>query len=81
MKWIVDTCDQTWEGEAEDAFSACVEAVKSTAFQSIGQLMQARPEGVSEDDDNNVFYCSGERVCEASGLLKRSGGEQGGEQK
>ena len=76
MKWIVDTADQTWEGEADDAFGACIAAVKSERFNSIGTLMQARPEGVDEDDDDNVFYCSGVKVCEAAGMLY-TGDEEG----
>lgn len=67
--WIVTTAGQQWEGAAEDHFDACVQAIKSLKFDTIGVLMSARPVGTPDDSDDGVMYCSGERACEAAGLL------------
>lgn len=69
MMFVVRTADQQWEGIAEDHFDACVQAIKSLKFNAIGVLMEARPVGTHEDDDEAVQYVSGARACRAAGML------------
>ena len=68
MKWKVSTCGKTLTVTATDPFKACVAAVKTKKLMDIGALMAAIPANEKPNDDN-TFYCSSVKVCEAAGLL------------
>lgn len=68
MKYTISSGGHTMQAEGDTPFDACVAAVKSGAFDRLGQIMEAIPEGATEDDDDKVVYCSSERVCKDAGM-------------
>lgn len=67
MRWIIKSGNLDSEVEAEDAFAACVKAVKKEGFISLGLIMSATPYG-SEEFAEDGWLCSTERVLEAAGI-------------
>lgn len=47
---------------AKDPFDACIQAVKSLHFKSLGLVMQVNRKNAE------TSYCSTERVCKAAGM-------------
>jgi squalene cyclase len=52
--------------EAKDAFDACVQAVKTEKFDTLGWLFEVKRKGYED------CYCSTERVCKAAGMWRES---------
>lgn len=72
MIFRVMTAGLEWEGEANDHFDACVQAIKSLKFDRIGLVMRARIKG----DQKSGKWVSGMRAFEASGLELAQTGPQ-----
>lgn len=72
MKWTVRSGTGEAQAEGATAFEACVAALKDSpeSFKTLGTIMQAVPEGYTEDDDEQCFYCLSEKVCRKAGLWK-----------
>lgn len=60
--YVVSSAGQTLKVEGKDPFDACVNAVKSKHFKSLGWIFSVKRAG---EDDN---YCSTERVCKAANM-------------
>lgn len=67
MEWIVSSAKHEERVNGKDAFAACVTAVKTGNFKSLGLLMSARPANEEETDDN-TYFCGTESVCKEAGV-------------
>lgn len=69
MRWTVKTVDGKVDVDGDNAFDACIAAIKTKKFKSIAILMKATPVG-EEVTDENTFYCDSLTVCKEAGMLK-----------
>jgi len=65
--YIVSSAGQTVTVQrAKDAFDACVRAVKTKKFNTLGWIFEVKHEG------DEICYCSTERACKAAGMWLES---------